>query len=129
MSNEYVNTLQINHELNMQSIRHEEQVHDARRDVAAKSREVSDWVVTAAVLRRKLEEAEAKLEAGDTSGAITDLKAKLAASEKKNEELEETLAKQKELLREWMVSQMAFKNLLRKYGKLPNGILLKPFSA
>lgn len=36
-------------------------------------------------------------------------------------EQERTIERQKALLKDWMVSQVAFKNLFKKYGKLPDG--------
>ena len=91
----------------------------------------------------KGEAAEAKRQAGELaaenrrlSTENTKLRAKLATPEdarlaEEHAELEETRRKlveseamrmkQKELLREWMTSQNAFKSLFKKYGKMPNG--------
>ena len=43
-----------------------------------------------------------------------------------NEHHDETSAsKQKELMRDWMIEQTAFKNLFKKYGTLPDGRQVK----
>ena len=39
----------------------------------------------------------------------------------RNKELETMVIKQKSVLRDWMISQTAFKNLFRRYGKLDDG--------
>ncbi len=40
---------------------------------------------------------------------------------KDNMEMDAVIEKQKTLLREWMLSQRSFRNLLHKHGKLPDG--------
>jgi hypothetical protein len=105
---------------------------DESSDIARLTRDIAKG--EAASAKRQAEELAAENRRLSTEN--TKLRAKLATPEdarlaEEHAELEETRRKlveseamrmkQKELLREWMASQTAFKSLFKKYGKMPNG--------
>jgi hypothetical protein len=49
------------------------------------------------------------------------LQAELAAAKGEIAEREKAFLHQKEILRQWMVSQIAFKNLFKKHARMPDG--------
>jgi hypothetical protein len=98
----------------------------SQQNAAEANQRAQSATKNAAELAKKARESIA--ESGEKTFAVIDAKMKnmelkqtIVELKQKITEQEKVIERQKEVMKEWMISQLAFKSLFKKYGKLPDG--------
>lgn len=95
------------------------EVKEEERKLASRLENESAYIKS---LGNEIDSVSKEIEELDESGDLSLIRREINFLKAKSLVSEREVKRRTEILREWMVSQVAMKNLFKKYGKLPDGL-------